>query len=227
MAKNEARRQKQLAKKKAKRAEKQSQLFRLTSDDPNIRLASAEKWPIVASLVPEDLWHGGMGQLILARRHPNGRLACAVFLVDTYCLGVKDAFWKIMTESEYDEVLRKVQTTGGALDAVTPEHFAKLVYGAVDYAQALGLPPHSDYRHARMLLAGIDASQCPDTFEFGHEGKPYYIQGPHDSPEKTRRIMHRIKMANGHFLVSASGTEARQLVGSREGQIIAVEEPMD
>lgn len=227
MAKNEARRQKQLAKKKAKRMEKRSQLVRVNSDDPNIRLASAEKWPIVTALVPEDLWHRGMGQLILTRRHPDGRVACAVFLVDSYCLGVKDAFWKIMTESEYDDMLRKVQTSGGALDTVTPEHLAKLVYGAVDYAQALGIPPHPDYRHARMLLAGIDASQCPDIFEFGHEGKPYYIQGPHDSPEKVRSIMHRIKMANGHYLVSVSGSEARQLAESAEGQIIGMEEPVE
>jgi hypothetical protein len=227
MAKNEARRQKQLAKKKAKRAEKRSHLVRINSDDPNIRLAAAEQWPIVAALVPEDLWHHGIGQLILARRCPDGRLACAVFLVDSFCLGVKNAFWKIMTESEYNEMVRRVQTTGGALDTVTPERLAKLVYAAVDYAQALGFPPHPDYRHARMLLAGIDASRCPDIFEFGHDGKPLYIQGPHDSAEKIRSIMHRMRMANGDYVVGVSGSEARQLMDSSEGQAIGVEESVE
>ena len=52
MSKNEARRQKQLAKKKSKRDDKRTQIARQTSDNPLIRLASAESWPIVASLVP-------------------------------------------------------------------------------------------------------------------------------------------------------------------------------
>ena len=67
MSKDEARRQKQLAKKKAKRDEKRTELARQTSDNPLIRLAGAEAWPIVATLVPETLWSRGMGQLFITR----------------------------------------------------------------------------------------------------------------------------------------------------------------
>src|SRR5437899_410778 len=73
MANSEARRQKQLAKKKAKRQEKRDYLARRNSDDPTIQLANATHWPVVDALVPEDLWHRGMGQVVIARRHPDGR----------------------------------------------------------------------------------------------------------------------------------------------------------
>jgi len=200
MSKSEARKQKQLARKKAKRDEKRSQLARRTSDNPLVRLAGAEAWPVVAAFVPEQLWEHGIGQLVLARRCPDGRIACAVYLVDTYCLGVKNAFWNLMSEWEYDKLVRNVSSKG-RLMAVAPEALAKIVLESVAYAQSFGLPAHPDFRHARMLLAGIDASQCADTFHFGKDGKPLYINGPHDSPEKIKVIIQRLEASGGKFIV--------------------------
>lgn len=218
MSKNEARRQKQLAKKKAKRDEKRTQMARQSSDNPMIRLAGAELWPIVDALVPESLSSNGIGQLVITRRLPDGRLALAQFLVDVYCLGVKDAHWNIISEWEFDKLKRRLLELS-PLHAATPEQFAKLIYGAVDYAQQLGFVPHPDYRHAKLLLAGIDASRCTDTFEYGHNGMPYYINGPHDSPEKIKVIMHKVKLAGGHFTVGMDDSdELRRITG---------EEPID
>jgi hypothetical protein len=200
MSKNEARRQKQLAKKKAKRDEKRTQMARQSSDNPLIRLAEAESWPIVDALVPETLWARGIGQLILTRRLPDGRLALGNFLVDVFCLGVKDAYWNIISEWDFDKLKHRLEEMGPLYPA-TPEQFAKLVFGAVDYAQAIGIPPHADFRHARLLLAGIDPSKCTDTFTFGKDGKPFYMNGPHDSPEKINVIMHKIRLAGGEGMV--------------------------
>jgi hypothetical protein len=205
MAKSEARRQKALAKKKAKRDDKRTYLVRLNSEDPTIRLANAEKWPIFEALVPALLWENGMGQAVITRRCPDGRLACGNFLIDAWCLGVKNAHWSIMNESEYDAMIRKIERSGGPMRKVTPEYFAKLVYAAVDYAHSFGFAPHPDYRHPRMLLAGIDASQCQDIFEFGKDGKPYYFQGPHDSPTKVQTILQRLGNGVGHFTIVPGG----------------------
>ena len=199
MSKNEARRQKQLAKKKAKRDEKRSQLAKQNSDNPIIRLAGADAWPIVAALVPESLWAQGIGQLVLTRRCPDGRLACAIFLVDVFCMGVKNALWRLLSDWEYDRMMRK-QTHNNPYLSVAPEYFAKLVYGAVDFAKAIGIQPHADYPHARMLLAGIDASRCTETFPYGDkDGKPHYITGPYESPERIKVIMHRVRLAGGQI----------------------------
>ena len=96
--------------------------------------------------------------------------------MDVYCLGVKNAFWKIMSESEYSDVLKKAGRVGRLLE-VEPAYLVKLVQDAVQYAAATGIPPHADYSHARLLLAGIDPSVCRDTFEFGQDGKPFYVRG--------------------------------------------------
>jgi hypothetical protein len=212
MSKSEARRQKQLAKKKSKRVEKRITLARRNSDNPVIRLAAAAAWPIVETLVPDTLLSQGIGQLLITRRAPDGRLVFAIFLVDVYCLGVKNAYWDFTSEWEYDKLKQKLGEVG-ELHAVTPEYFAKLIYGAVDYAQAMSIPPHADYGPARMLLAGIDASLCTEAIAYGNEGKPLFINGPHDSPEKIKVIMQKVQMAGGDFLlqVDENGWPGKEL----------------
>jgi hypothetical protein len=81
---------------------------------------AADRWPVHAALVPEHLWIASIGNLIMTRRMPNGRLACGVFLVDVFCLGVKDSLWKLLTPAEFNE-LRKHTEEHGRLNDVPPE----------------------------------------------------------------------------------------------------------
>jgi hypothetical protein len=192
-----AREQKRLAKQKAKRQERRRQLASRESPDPAVRLKPADRWPIHAALVPENLWTTGIGNLVIARRMPDRQLACGVFLVDVFCLGVKDAVWKLLSPAEFNGIRKKIDEQG-RLDDVPPEYFAKLIYCAVDYAQSLGFPPHRDFRHAQRLLAGIDPSLCPDDFEFGQAGRPHYIRGPSESIAKARTIAKQVEAQGGH-----------------------------
>jgi hypothetical protein len=202
-----AREQKRLAKQKAKREIKRRQLARSNSPDPTVRLKAADRWPIVASLVPENLWDLGLGNLLIARRTPDGQLACANFLVDVFCLGVKDATWLIVGPGQFNEIRGRLNERG-RFKEVTPEHFAKLVYCAADFGQSLGFPPHRDFRHAQKLLAGIDPSQCPDDFEFGQEGRPVYIRGPFESMDDARIIAARVRAIGGDYVVPLRPSEA-------------------
>ena len=204
--KHGAREQKRLAKQKAKREAKRRQSAIRNSPDPTVRLKGADRWPVVDALIPEYLWSTGIGSLVIARRISQGQLACAVFLVDVFCLGVKDALWKIVTPGEFKTLCKKFGAHG-RLQEVTPEHFAKLVYRAADYGQSLGFPPHRDFRHAQRLLAGIDPSQCPDEFQFGQDGRPMYFRGPSESLEDARIIAARVESLGGHYTVMLDPTE--------------------
>jgi hypothetical protein len=201
-----AREQKRLAKQKAKRQTRRRELALRETLDPTVRLKAADRWPVSAALVPDSLWSIGIGSLVIARRTPDGQLACAILLVDVLCLGVKDATWKVLPEGEF-RGLRKCIEEHGRLQDVPPEYFAKLVYRAVDYAQSLGFPPHRDFRHAQRLLSGIDPSLCPDEFEFGQDGRPHYIQGPSESTIKARSIAERVLTHGGHVTLLIDRTD--------------------
>ena len=198
-----ARQQKRVAKQKAKRAAKRSKLQMRTSIDPSVRLQSAEKRPVTSAVVSTEIWKRGIGSLAIARRESEGQLVFAVFLVDVYCLGVKNAFWKPGTQHDYDDLIRRMNGTQ-KMAAIAPACLLKIVQGAVDYAGSFGLPPHPDFHHAAKLLAGIDPSACPEQFTFGRNGKPFYVQGPHESSAEAAAIMQRVQAAGGHYLVGGA-----------------------
>jgi hypothetical protein len=216
-----AKEQKRAAKQKARRQAKRAVLTQRASDDPTLRLQDAAKWPIVRAHLGGKIWKEGIGHALIARREPAGGLVYAVFLIDVYCLGVKSAFWRTGLSSEIDEVLKKMENFESMRD-VDPACLAKVVTGAVDYASSFGFAPDPDYRHASKLLAGIDPSTCASTFTYGHEGRPFYIQGPNESPAQAEAIVRAIQMAEGHFIVAVppddddEAEEFRREFGSTE-----------
>lgn len=193
---HDARQQKKLAKAKAKRQEKRSLIAKQTSKDPTVRFANAAAWPVLDSLVAEGIWERGMGVVLLSRQMSDGGIALTSMVVDTFCMGVKDCLLRTVSTYEYQNLLSRYRK-GGPLITAKPEYVVKLVTEAVAYARAISLPPHEDYRNARLLFAGIDPAACSETFEFGHQGTPLYIQGPHETLAQAQSIMRRVDAAGG------------------------------
>jgi hypothetical protein len=211
MAKNHgARQQKKVAKQKAKRAQKRTQAQRRDSRDPTIRLARADKWPVYRALVGKDLWKDGIGYLVIARQEAEGQLIIANYLVDVYCLGVKNAFWDARTPSQFQDMLARMEETQ-TMVPIAPAALVKILQGAVEYANTYGFRPHPDYRHAEMVLKGIDPSTCTEEFTYGRDGKPFYIRGPNESPVEAMAISKRIEAAGGHFVAGFPDSELQDL----------------
>jgi len=201
MAKNHgAKQQKKLAKQKAKRQEKRTSLMHRDSLDPTIRLRHAAKWPVTRALMAEKLWETGLGYLLIARRDEGGRIVFASFMVDVFCLGVKDAFWHSGSSTKFDEIVEDMQNTQ-SLVPIEPECLVKILQGAVDYARSLGFGPHRDFKHAALLLQGIDPADCHRQLTYGKDGKPFYVRGPHESSQEVFTILQRVREAGGHYVI--------------------------
>ena len=50
------------------------------------------------------------------------------------------------------------------------------------YAHKLGLNPHRDWSKAKDHLGQSSENLLP--LEFGRKGKPFYVSGPYDNPDK-------------------------------------------
>jgi hypothetical protein len=207
-----ARQQKRIAKQKAKRQEKRSSLARRTSADPTVRLQRVASWPVVDAFVSANLWDEGIGYAVVAREEPEGGIVFASFLVDVFCLGIKDAFWRPDTRESFREYIHELDQIQ-SMRHVNPACLAKIVLGAVEFAQSLGLPPHPDYRHASHLLDGIDPSACREQFTFGKDGRPFYFQGPNETPGQVAAILQRVREAGGHYIIVGSGIDQDELLG--------------
>jgi hypothetical protein len=198
-------RQKKQERRAALRKSKQRELTREKHAGLPDRLSAAAKYPILHCWATADIWEKGLGWVCLSRVLPNGSVAYSVFLVDRYCLGVKNAMAQVTSRFDYDtRVARKMHFTFKSKD-LHPAAARKLVEGAVEYAGALGLHPHADYHKAKLLFGDIDASECTETFEFGKDGKPFFISGPNDTPERCHQILEKLVESCGrdgfHYLI--------------------------
>ncbi|MEZ6111262.1 MAG: hypothetical protein R3C99_09640 [Pirellulaceae bacterium] len=215
MAQDQKRRQAKLAKKKAKRNEVHRQLVKRKNEGLEIRMQRAATHPILDSLVAKDLDSKQMGQVLLSRKLPDGSIAFATFLVDTACLGVKDCFGRIASPGEYREFLEQVDEQM-RLERTTAPYVRKLVEQAVEYAGSWGLPPHADYAKLTPIFGDVDSSECQDEFEFGKNGKPYYVQGPYDSRDRIRNILATLHEVGGpgsyHYVLSGDETDIPEFI---------------
>ncbi len=149
------------------------------------------------------LFETGMAQVVICRHKPGGDTEAGVFLLDIYCLGVKNAFYTAFATSRLGEILERVFQNEGR-EALSPACGRKLVEDSTAYARRLGFAPHPDYKHAARVLGGIDARDCQTEFKFGFEGKPLYVAGPNDSPrvqELVLATLRRLGEGNYHFII--------------------------
>ena|SRR6516225_4543215 len=157
-------------------------------------------------LVPANLFEVGIGNLFFSRPLPGGRVAVGCFLLDVFCLGVKNALMSTMPRDEYAR-RRRNWSTAETLQPVSAACFRKLVEGGVAYARDLGFSPHRDYAEASQVFGEVETTACPTRFEYGHEGKPFYVSGPHETARQVEAIVEQLERRKGagnyHYLVVA------------------------
>src|SRR5947207_8848795 len=134
MAADARKRQKKQERRARIRKEKKHALVRQQSLGLVERLTEAARYPVLHCWITQTLWTEGIGFVILSRQLPGGRVAVANFLVDRYCLGVKDSFGEILSRSDYVEVY--VNKTRGMMPVrdVAPADARRLLHEARAYA---------------------------------------------------------------------------------------------
>jgi hypothetical protein len=139
--------------------------------------------------IRKDWRTAGLTTVIVVRHRDDGSADVAFMLVDVWCLGVKDAFAEFNAPAAWVEDRIREQIPDEEHERLHPACAKKLIEGAVAYSERLGFAPHRDYRKARKVFSGIDASVCPTDFTFGRDGKPCYIAGENDSQERINRVL--------------------------------------
>jgi hypothetical protein len=149
-----------------------------------------------------ELFDHGIGYVILTRRLKAGDVLYTNFLLDVWCLGVKDVIVQVLPASVYHEQVGALEEQF-ELEDITPACARKLVEGAVEFAAKHGLAPHPDYRIGQLAFADVNAAECHQEFEYGQDGKAFYVAGPHDSVARSRQIANAIKAADpeSHYMV--------------------------
>ncbi len=150
--------------------------------------------PIHDIIVPGDLEGGnGMWYVVVSRALSTGEIAVGCFLMDTYCLGVKNTFIKVLSISAYNEMCEQITRHADYVYDKSPAYARKFIDDAVAYARNLGFAPGDDFSKTYTIVESIDSSECTENFTFGKDGKPFFMSGPNDTPLKSAIIMKTLE----------------------------------
>lgn len=143
--------------------------------------------PFADCLLTADTETTGKGVLTVSRKLTLGRYAVATFLIDLYCLGVEDAFFRVEEGEDYDldrEEWLAIQSP------IEPARARRLLRDAAAYGQANGLEPLPDFEDIARMLADVEPSGEP--FPFGDNGRPHYVVSPDADEDEIAYITHRL-----------------------------------
>ncbi len=155
------------------------------------------EWPGMSAPGAEAGESGLVG--VLVARDTGSTVAACGFLVDVWCLGVKNTNGpKTMDRRRLPDFVRVFFSAWQARPPVpAPLELARhVVFGAVDYARGLGFEPHPDFARGAALLG--DWEEGTSDVTFGRDGKPMYVNGPRDDTYGTMAKLRRT-VGDGNF----------------------------
>lgn len=132
----------------------------------------------------------GMHQIIVSRQKANGKLVVGFYLVDLWCIGLKDTFYREFDDEDElnDEVFDNIPDEG-LLKVLDANYAQNLIYGAIEYAEDLGFSTAKDFKITEYILDDVEEIEYID-IEFGVNGKPFYIPGENDNISENLAILH-------------------------------------
>lgn len=158
-------------------------------------------WPGLPAAA--DAGPAGLVTVVVAREHGGSKVSVCSYLVDVYCLGVKNTIGPhVLDRRKLPEFRFQMSHRYADTPLAAPLDLAQhLVFGAIEYARGFGFEPHPDFAACAEHLGEW---QGPSVIGFGYQGKPLFIQGPNDD---AARIMKRLKrkVGRGGFHLIAPG----------------------
>jgi len=160
----------------------------------------ARKLPFYKCLVSEGWQDSGMAVVMIARQQGGEKLVIGMYLLDIWCLGLKDTHYQFRMDNfefENEFVPKMYNNRDIEPEEVAPVYAQNLIYRAIEYAEDLGFAPHKDFKFTERILDPADSLEEIE-FEFGKDGMPHYMAGPHDNFEQILHTLAR-NLGMGNF----------------------------
>ena len=158
---------------------KHKQSIKLRNESPYKRLAAAGR--VEACKVNDSCREQGLFSIHALLSVPNRPPTLACFLVDKWCMGLKDAWGRLdMTYERYHDFMESAESRAGfKLVDMDPDEARKLIAAGIHQANVMGfrLPPNYG-KWAKAMGVGDDWASA-DISDFGKDGK-YFFVGPLD-----------------------------------------------
>jgi hypothetical protein len=176
---------------------KKGKVVQLQSPENYIR-TRARNLEIFECLINPDWKERGIANVVVARKHTNGNVTAAIYLVDLFCLGVKDTMYLFNEiEAVYREKLQPIEDVNPFIKI---EYILahNIIFAANEFAGDYGFNPHKDFNSVTKYLLEEDNDDIElIDIECGQDGKPSYFQGVDDNKATVARILNQLERTAG------------------------------
>jgi len=125
--------------------------------------------------------------ILVIRQHPQGTFTYAGYMIDRWCLGIKDSMWQFSIDKEDLQAdLALWSHHPMSLTEIDYVEAHNWVYGALAFAEEAGIKPCKDFQLTQFILAPDDDEVELREYDFGHDGK--YCLAVKDNLEASKYI---------------------------------------
>lgn len=162
--------------------------------DPYALLKESHAFEIYECFISEGWDAGGLATAVVVRKLPNGKYLIGTYLVDVFCLGLKNTFYNVNVD--YDIIVELLDRAPQKMVKADYENIRSITLGAIEYAGKLGFKPDKDWDWSRYI---IEYNRPFDNkYTFGKDGRPLYVSGPDDDVEA---VMKKLGIVDKGFII--------------------------
>jgi len=144
----------------------------------------SRNWPIKECKINSTWRENGLANIMISRIQPNNRIVFGSYLVDIFCLGLKNTFCNAdIPQSIYTSLIKEMYREDLAIEC-TSSLAHTIIYGGIEFASKYGFAAHEDFNLSKYILEEPESFEKDESVEFGEKGKPLFIQGPYDDSNK-------------------------------------------
>ena len=151
-----------------KRQKKNATVRRMHSGSP-YRVLSAGTAEVMACYINADWKSKGIATIHVLKRLPGGSLAIGAFLVDLWCIGLKDCYGRLNASHEmFDESMDRLRGRM-EIQRIDPSAARRMVIGGIRFARQNGFRLPARYERWVAILGNASDWQNADLCDFGRE----------------------------------------------------------
>jgi len=117
----------------------------------------------------------GIANVVVYGTTADGRHALGVFLVDAWCVGLKDAWGRVqILRDDFDELFKQWEDRL-PMQRISADHARRLVAGAIRFSRQIGFKLPSGWEKWAKIFGELGDVASADLSAFGKDGGVFYV----------------------------------------------------
>ncbi|MBA3602293.1 MAG: hypothetical protein H0W50_01305 [Parachlamydiaceae bacterium] len=176
---------------------------KLKNIDSKAVMPDLAKFPIYDCFIIETWEFSGLSTVNVVRKVATDFYVCVSYLVDFWCLGLKDA--SLMRKLSKKDLTRMLGFSEEKMVSIPYQEARNLILGAIDFAKTVDINPGVQWEG--ILYSFIESDQAYTQKNcFGKDGVPCYMSGPRDHEKyNVEEICRKVKRKNGECIIVIKG----------------------